>query len=89
MNDWMDKAEGKPVGSSNAGIDKERVRQGYDKATSKKHEMAKKIKSAGFNHEYHQKLRKEFDSAENKKAITFGKAKEHPNSPNRSNYFAD
>lgn len=44
LNDWMDKVEGKEVGSSNKGIAKERVRQGYDKSSSKKKELAKKIK---------------------------------------------
>lgn len=45
LNDWMDKAEGKEVGSSNKGIEKERVRQGY--AKEKKEHLAKKIKHHG------------------------------------------
>lgn len=40
----MDKAEGKAEGSSNAGVAKERVRQGYDKASDKKKDLAKKIR---------------------------------------------
>lgn len=41
LNNWLDKVEGKPEGSSNKGIEKERVRQGYDKKKS----MAKKMPS--------------------------------------------
>ena len=35
MWDWMDKAEGKKVGSSHANMQKERIRQGYKKVASK------------------------------------------------------
>ena len=43
LNDFLDKAEGKPVGSSTAGILKERKRQGYDKSKSKALDGMKKI----------------------------------------------
>ena len=35
MWDWMDKAEGKKVGSSHANLEKEKVRQGYAKKMRK------------------------------------------------------
>lgn len=40
LNNWLDKVEGRKEGSSNKAIEKERVRQGYDK----KKDMAKKFK---------------------------------------------
>lgn len=45
MWDWMDKHEGKKVGSSHAAMEKEKVRQGYGKAKSKA--LAKKHPKAG------------------------------------------
>lgn len=64
LNNWLDKAEGKAEGSSNKGIEKERVRQGYDKKKS----MAKKIGKKKSNFESlvsmrdtKQELRKEHD----------------------------
>lgn len=45
LNNWMDEAEGKKKGSSNAGIKKEMVRQGYKKEMAKKmvHKMPGKL----------------------------------------------
>lgn len=34
LNDFLDKHEGRPIGSSTKAIKKERVRQGYDKPKS-------------------------------------------------------
>ncbi len=44
MWDWMDKAEGKEVGSSHANMEKERERQGYKKSKSKSQALANKKK---------------------------------------------
>ena len=41
MWDWMDKAEGKKVGSSHSNMMKEKERQGYGKAKHKALEKAK------------------------------------------------
>ena len=43
LNNWMDKAEGKPEGSSNRGINKERERQGYKAVHEKRKEVAGKM----------------------------------------------
>ena len=42
LNDFMDKAEGREVGSSTKAILKERKRQGYDKGSKSKAMVKKK-----------------------------------------------
>ncbi len=56
MNNWMDKAEGKKVGSSNAGIAKERKAQGYDKRGTSDGYMPKKTKLSASDKKFNKNI---------------------------------
>jgi hypothetical protein len=45
LNDFLDKHEGREIGSSTKAINKERVHQGYKAIKEKKHDVAKKMAS--------------------------------------------